>query len=47
LALERELFEDWGPEPIRSLEAARAGLARGPDWRGPLFDLTPPATERE
>lgn len=40
LDLELALVRDWGPEPVRTLEEARAATGTGA-WRGPLFDLTP------
>ncbi|MBI4611830.1 MAG: molecular chaperone TorD family protein [Candidatus Rokubacteria bacterium] len=38
LDLERDLFNGWGTEELRSLEEARQSFARE-EWRGPLVDL--------
>ncbi len=40
LELELALVREWGPEPVRTLEEARAAVGSGA-WRGPLFDPTP------
>jgi TorA maturation chaperone TorD len=42
LEFERDLFKEWGPETIPSLEEARRRLSGSGDWRGPTFDLTEP-----
>jgi TorA maturation chaperone TorD len=45
LEFERDLFKDWGPEPIQSLEEARRRLSGRGDWKGPTFDLIEPPPE--
>ena len=45
LEFERDLFKDWGPETIQSLEEARRRLSGSGAWRGPIFDLTEPPPE--
>lgn len=42
LEFERDLFKEWGPDTIQSLEEARQRLSGSGDWRGPIFDLTEP-----
>ena len=42
LALERELFLEWGPEPLRTLDEARQRYVQRPEWRGPLLEFSPP-----
>ena len=39
LELELGLVRDWGPEPVRTLEEARAAVGSTGTWRGPLFEL--------
>lgn len=38
LELERELFEGWGSEPLRSLDDTRQRFSALGQWKGPLFD---------
>lgn len=39
LALERELFESWGDEPVQTVDEARRRYAGSGQWRGPLFEM--------
>jgi TorA maturation chaperone TorD len=47
LECERDLFQEWEPTEIRSLEEARQSLAGFGEWKGPLFDLTGPGSETD
>lgn len=38
LSMEEELFKEWGPAVMRSLQEARQGLTGMGEWRGPVFD---------
>lgn len=44
LQVELDLFRDRGPEPLRSLEEARARFRAQPTFRGPVFELPSPRT---
>lgn len=46
LEMERQLFQDRGPERIVSLEAARKRYGGRRGWKGPTFEPTPPQTEQ-
>ncbi len=39
LEFERDLFKEWGPAEIQSLQDARQSLAGAGEWKGPLFDV--------
>ncbi len=39
LHFERDLFKEWGPEILQSLDEARHDLASRPEWKGPLFEI--------
>lgn len=41
LELELELFRDWGPLPLRSLEEARLSYGQLGGWKGPIFQAPP------
>lgn len=41
LELELELFRDWGPLPLRSLEEARQSYLGQGGWKGPIFQAPP------
>ena len=43
LELEKELFQNRGPEKIESLGEARKRYGNRADWKGPLFEAVPPA----
>jgi TorA maturation chaperone TorD len=47
LEFERDLFTEWGPGEIKSLEEARQNLAGLGGWKGPLFNLTNPVSEKD
>jgi len=47
LEFERDLFKDWGPREVKSLEDARQGLTGLGTWKGPLFDLSSPGSEQK
>ena len=42
LELEKELFQNRGPEKIESLREARKRYGNMTDWKGPLFEAVPP-----
>ena len=43
LEIEKELFQNRGPEKIESLVEARKRYGNRTDWKGPLLDAVPPA----
>jgi hypothetical protein len=43
LEIEKELFQNRGPENIESLGEARKRYGNKTDWKGPLFEAVPPA----
>ena len=43
LEIEKELFQNRGPENIESLGEARKRYGNKTDWKGPLFEPVPPA----
>ncbi len=47
LDLERDLFREWGPPGIPTLDEARAAASQGGVWRGPLFATPPEAGGEE
>jgi TorA maturation chaperone TorD len=40
LQLERDLYKNWGPETLKSLDEARQVFTQGREWKGPLFDIS-------
>jgi len=42
LEIEKELFQNRGPEKIESLEEVRNRYGNMKDWKGPLFEATTP-----
>ncbi len=39
LDFERDLFKEWGPEVLRSIEEVRHEHASKPEWSGPLLEI--------
>jgi len=46
LEIEKDLFQNRSPEKIESLEEVRNRYGNMKDWKGPLFDATPPTPEK-
>ncbi len=46
LEIEKELFQNRGPEKIESLEEAQKRYGNKTDWKGDLFDPVPPIEEK-
>ena len=46
LELEKQLFQDRGPDRIVSLEAAQKRYGGRRNWKGPTFEPTPPEAEQ-
>ena len=46
LEIEKELFQNRGPEKIESLQEARNRYGNMKEWKGPLFEANPPTEDK-